>query len=121
MTHLLSEEAIALVARRFAVLSEPTRLRLLRFLMSGEMHVNALVAASGGSQANISRHLQTLAEAGMVARRKEGLLVFYSIVDPTIAQLCELVCSSLEKQLANRATHFRPRRPRGDDDDRVRH
>ena len=57
--------ALALIARRFAVLSEPMRLRLLHALIGGEMHVNALVEATGGTQANVSRHLQTLAEAGI--------------------------------------------------------
>lgn len=93
-----------MIARRFGVLAEPMRLRLLHLLMPGERHVNGLVEASGGTQANISRHLQTLANAGVVARRKEGLQVFYSIADPSIFALCDLVCSSLEKQTARRAT-----------------
>ena len=103
----LSDEAITAVARRFAILSEPMRLRLLRCLMPGKMSVNALAEAAGGTQANVSRHLQTLADAGMVGRRKEGLQVFYSIADPTIFQLCDLVCGSLEKHLAKRANLFR--------------
>ena len=107
-THLLTDEAVELIARRFAVLAEPMRLRLLHLLMPGERHVNGLVEASGGTQANISRHLQTLAEAGIVARRKEGLQVFYSIADPSIFALCDLVCSSLEKQTARRATLLSP-------------
>ena len=94
-THLLTDEAIALVARRFAVLAEPMRLRLLHLLMGGERHVNALVESSGGTQANVSRHLQTLADAGIVSRRKEGLQVFYAIADPSIFELCDLVCGSL--------------------------
>lgn len=106
--HALTDEAIALIARRFAVLAEPMRLRLLQALMPGELAVGALVEATGGTQANISRHLQTLADAGIVGRRKEGLQVFYSIVDPSIVDLCELVCSSLEKQTAARATLFKP-------------
>lgn len=103
----LSDEAILAVARRFAVLSEPMRLRLLQCLMPGEMSVNELAEAADGTQANVSRHLQTLADAGMVGRRKEGLQVFYSIADPTIFQLCDLVCGSLEKHLAKRANLFR--------------
>ena len=102
----LSDEAIAAVARRFAILSEPMRLRLLQCLMPGEMSVNALAEAAVGTQANVSRHLQTLADAGMVGRRKEGLQVFYSIADPTIFQLCDLVCCSLEKHLAKQAGAF---------------
>lgn len=106
-SHALSDDALALVARRFAILSEPMRLRLLHILMEGERHVNALAEAAGGTQANVSRHLQTLAEAGIVGRRKEGLQVLYSIADPSIFQLCDLVCTSLEKQTAKRATLFR--------------
>jgi ArsR family transcriptional regulator len=98
----LSDEVLELVARRFAVLSEPMRLRLIRGLSEGEKSVSALVEQSGGTQANVSRHLQTLTEAGMLARRKEGLQVFYSICDPTIFELCELVCGSLERQHAQR-------------------
>ncbi len=99
----MSEEALALVARRFAVLAEPMRLRLLQALIEGEKSVGVLAEAANGTQANVSRHLQTLSDAGMVKRRKEGLLVFYSIADPSIFELCALVCGSLEKQLAQRA------------------
>jgi ArsR family transcriptional regulator len=102
----MTDEALALIARRFAVLSEPMRLRLLHALFDGERSVNTLVEATGGTQANISRHLQTLADAGLLARRKEGLQVFYSIADPSIFPLCELVCGSLEKQHAQRADVF---------------
>jgi ArsR family transcriptional regulator len=104
---VLSDEALALVARRFAVLAEPMRLRILQHLMQGEKSVGALVEATGGTQANISRHLQTLAEAGVLGRRKEGLQVYYSVIDPSIFDLCELVCGNLEKQLSQRASAFR--------------
>jgi ArsR family transcriptional regulator len=69
--------------------------------------VNTLVGLTGGTQANISRHLQTLTEAHLLKRRKEGLQVFYAIADPTIFRLCELVCGSLEKVHAARAEVFR--------------
>lgn len=106
--HVLTEEAVALIARRFAVLAEPMRLKLLHLLMGGEMNVNALVEASGGTQANVSRHLQTLAEAGILARRKEGVQAFYSVADPLIFDLCDLVCTSIESHLAKRAPLFKP-------------
>ena len=104
--HTLSEEALRLIARRFAVLAEPMRLRLLHLLLPGEKNVNALVEASRGTQANISRHLQTLADAGIVSRRKEGLQVFYSVADPTIFKLCDLVCNSLEQRMTKQAAVF---------------
>jgi DNA-binding transcriptional ArsR family regulator len=100
---VLSPEAIELISRRFGVLSEPLRLRLIHALFHGEKSVNALAGEVGGTQANISRHLQTLTQAGMLARRKEGLQVFYSIGDPSIVKLCDFVCGSLERQLARQA------------------
>lgn len=103
----LTEGALELVARRFAVLSEPMRLRLIQALFDGEKNVTTLAEAAGGTQANISRHLQTLTEAHLLQRRKEGLQVFYSIADPSIFQLCELVCGSIEKRLAAQAEAFK--------------
>ena len=106
----LNDQALEIVARRFAVLAEPMRLRLIQALFAGEKNVTGLVEATGGTQANISRHLQTLIAAHMLARRKAGLQVFYRISDPTIAKLCALVCGSLEKSLARQADHFSPNR-----------
>ena len=102
----MSPDALGLVARRFAVLAEPMRLRLLHALFAGEKSVNALVALTGGTQANVSRHLHTLAQAHLLARRKQGLQVFYAIADPSIFQLCELVCGSMEKQFTKQAGVF---------------
>ena len=104
----LTEDALLLVAQRFAVLAEPMRLRLIQALFEGERNVTELVEATGGTQANISRHLQTLVAAHILARRKEGLQVFYRIDDPTIPKLCELVCGSLGKSLTRQAAQFNP-------------
>jgi DNA-binding transcriptional ArsR family regulator len=82
------------------------RLRLLHALFDGEKSVNELVALTDGTQANVSRHLQTLTQAHLLARRKEGLQVFYAIADPSIFKLCELVCGSLEKSLSKQAGVF---------------
>ncbi|MFA5257640.1 MAG: metalloregulator ArsR/SmtB family transcription factor [Opitutales bacterium] len=95
----MSDEALELVAKRFAVLAEPMRLRLLQSLMDGEKNVNALVAESGGTQANVSRHLQTLARDGLLSRRREGLQVFYAVADKSIFNLCTLVCGSIREGL----------------------
>ena len=102
----LNDDALELIARRFAVLAEPTRLKLIHALFGGEKNVTTLVEETGGTQANVSRHLQTLMHAHILARRKEGLQVFYSIADPTIFKLCELVCGSLEKQLTKQVNAF---------------
>ena len=103
---VLNDDALELIARRFAALAEPMRLKLVHALFSGDKNVNTLVEETGGTQANVSRHLQTLTNAHVLARRKEGLQVFYSISDPTIYKLCDLVCGSIEKQLTRQAGAF---------------
>ncbi len=99
----LSPELIQLVARRFWVLSEPARLSLLNVLLTGERTVTQLVEETRLNQANVSRHLRLLLEAGYVARRKEGLYSFYRVADPSVAQLCDIMCGRLEEQVQQRA------------------
>jgi DNA-binding transcriptional ArsR family regulator len=93
------DELVELIARRFRVLAEPLRIKLLDRLREGEASVNELAAALGASQQNVSKHLTLLAEAGIVGRRKQGTHVYYRIVDEGVLELCEQVCGSLEQQL----------------------
>jgi DNA-binding transcriptional ArsR family regulator len=102
----LSDQALDLVAARFRVLGESSRLKLIHSLQDGEKSVTDLIRATGLAQANASRHLQALTTAGFLARRKEGLKVFYSIADPHTFKLCDLVCGSLQKSLAQHAGSF---------------
>jgi DNA-binding transcriptional ArsR family regulator len=84
------------VARRFALLGDPTRLRLLKALQEGrELSVGNLAAASGVARVNVSQHLNRLALAGLVSRRREGTTIFYRVSDPSLNQLCDLVCAGV--------------------------
>ena len=94
----LTGEMLELVAQRFRLLGEPVRLRLLQALESGERNVNELVDALNGNQPNISRHLNALFDGGLLARRRDGNSIYYSIADPVVLKLCELVCSSAREQ-----------------------
>jgi DNA-binding transcriptional ArsR family regulator len=100
---VITEEALEMIASWFRVLAEPSRLRILRSLEEGEKNITDLVAATGLTQANVSRHVQSLAQAGMVGRRKEGLVTMCYIADPAITDLCDTVCANLQKRLADRA------------------
>ena len=102
----MSDQALELVAARFRVLGEASRLKLLRALEQGERNVSQLVEATGLTQANVSRHLQTLTDAGILGRRKEGLNVIYFIADLTIFDLCKHVCGSLQERFATHAKAF---------------
>jgi DNA-binding transcriptional ArsR family regulator len=95
----LSPEALALVAARFKLLGEPARLALLNALMAREMNVNELVQATGLGQANVSKQLGQLADAGYIQRRKDGLFTVYSIADDSVFQLCDLMCGAIAKKL----------------------
>jgi DNA-binding transcriptional ArsR family regulator len=99
----VSDEALVLIASWFRTLAEPSRLKILRALESGEQNISQLVAATGLTQANVSRHVQSLADAGMVGRRREGLSVICFISDPTIRDLCDTVCRNLQQRLASKA------------------
>lgn len=97
-----SDEALDLVATRFKVLSEPTRLRILNALRKGERTVSDLAEATGTSQANVSKHLGILRRHDLVSRRKEGVHTHYRLTDEATFELCELVCESLEEELESR-------------------
>ncbi len=103
----LSEDALRLVAERFKALGEPMRLRLIMVLEQGEKNVGQIVEEVGSTQANVSRHLQYLTDAGILKRRKDGLHVFYSISDPRVFDLCQVVCGSLEQHFNKQVKAFK--------------
>ena len=100
LPHPLPEPLAELIAQRFRVIGEPTRIRLLDRLRQGEASVQELTDTLATSQQNVSKHLGVLAQAGIVGRRKQGNLVLYRIVDESVFALCEQVCGSIQRQLA---------------------
>ncbi len=98
----MTPELLAIVAERFKAFAEPARLQVLYALRSGEMSVSELVEATGLGQANLSKHLQVLHAAGVVARRKDGLFSYYMLADKDVLKLCDLVCGRLEKETTQR-------------------
>lgn len=99
----LSEQALELIAARFKLLGEASRLKIIIALEAGEQNVGQIVVATGLTQANASRHLSALTESGILARRREGLNIYYEIADRSIFDLCESVCGSLQKRLGAQA------------------
>ncbi len=103
----LNQDALELVAERFKALADASRLRLLMCISNTEKSVGELTEKTGLSQANVSRHLQTLSRAGLISRRKDKLHVYYQISDSCIPQLCELMCGALRKKLESGAKIFK--------------
>ena len=99
LPHPLPDDLVELIARRFRVIGEPMRIRLLDRLRDGEATVGELSEALDASQQNVSKHLAVLAEVGILGRRKQGNRVYYRVVDEGVFALCEDVCGSLQQQL----------------------
>jgi DNA-binding transcriptional ArsR family regulator len=99
LPHPLPDDLVELISRRFRVLGEPMRIRLLDHLRGGDATVGELSDALSASQQNISKHLAVLSDAGILGRRKERNYVYYRIVDEGVFKLCEDVCGSVQQQL----------------------
>lgn len=99
----LPAEALTQVAAYFQVLAEPTRLRILNLLRSHERSVGELAQLCDSSSANVSRHLALLTQQGLVVRESRGNSAFYSIADPSIYELCDLVCGNIARRFEQAA------------------
>lgn len=95
----LSPVALNLIADFFKVLSEVSRLHIVCSLRSGPKNVTQIIEATGLGQANVSKHLKILAQAGVVTRNQKGINVYYQIANPFVFELCDLVCDSLSVQI----------------------
>jgi len=96
----LDERVLQYVAKYFKALAEPMRLKVLNALQDGEKNVNQLTEISGSTQANVSKHLSLLAQYGLVKRESRGNCVYYSIADPSVYELCDLVCGQINNKMA---------------------
>jgi DNA-binding transcriptional ArsR family regulator len=96
-------DALRQVAAYFQTLSEPTRLQILNFLRQGERSVGELANLCGYTAANISRHLAMLAQHGLVVRESRGTSVYYRIADPSVYELCDVVCGNIARQVERTA------------------
>ena len=76
-------------AQRFRALSHPVRLRILDILSYREACVCHLTAVLDKRQPYVSQQLATLREAGLVADRREGTLIYYRLADEHLARLLD--------------------------------
>ena len=94
---VVPDALLDVAAGRFALLGDPTRLRIVSALHdAGEISVGALASVTGIPVASVSQHLNRLAYGGVVSRRREGTSVKYRIADATIEALCDVVCAGLQ-------------------------
>ncbi|HTQ00455.1 MAG TPA: metalloregulator ArsR/SmtB family transcription factor [Casimicrobiaceae bacterium] len=93
------DRVFAVVARYFGLLSEPTRLKILHAICQDERSVTAIVATTGATQTNVSRHLALMHQAGVVSRRRDGNSVYYRVADPEFVEVCRSVCVHIASRI----------------------
>lgn len=81
------DAGVDIVAKFFRALADPTRLRLLQFLLDEEHSVGECVEHIGLAQGRVSTHLACLADCGYVQARREGRRTLYRAADPRVADL----------------------------------
>jgi DNA-binding transcriptional ArsR family regulator len=99
--------ALGQIADYFKVLSEISRLQVLCSLKSGRKNVTEIIKETGMRQANVSKHMKILTQAGLVRRQPEGISVYYEIADPLIFEICELVCDRLSIHLEEQSEQLK--------------
>ena len=87
-----SDLVVERAARVFRILATSNRLKIIHCLCDGEHNVTDLLARIEVTQSNMSQHLNTLHRAGILARRRDGVKIYYRIADELVANLCKAVC-----------------------------
>ena len=91
----VSDEQIEKAAEVFRVMSAPMRLRIISCLCSGEKNVGELLREINTTQPNMSQHLNTLFKAKILGRRREGVQIYYRIINERVVTLCRAVCTQI--------------------------
>lgn len=86
------DEVFDIAAELFRAMAAPMRLKIVSLLCNGEKNVSELLAEIDTTQPNMSQHLNTLYQAGVLARRREGVSIYYSIANETVVALCRSIC-----------------------------
>ncbi|PUE31332.1 transcriptional regulator [Limnohabitans sp. Jir61] len=84
-----------LAAETFRVMSAPMRLKIINCLCSEEKNVGQLLDEINTTQPNMSQHLNTLFKAKILGRRREGVQIYYRIINERVVTLCRAVCTQI--------------------------
>lgn len=90
-----------LAAELFSVLSAPMRLRIIKSVCDSEKNVSELLGEIKTTQPNMSQHLNTLYKAGILGKRRDGVQIYYRVIDPRVTDLCHTVCSHITSDSDN--------------------
>jgi DNA-binding transcriptional ArsR family regulator len=93
-----SDQVFALAAELFGVMSAPLRLKIISSLCDGEKTVSELLSEINTTQPNMSQHLGTLYQAGVLGKRRDGVNIYYRIVNQRVVTLCRAVCVQIASE-----------------------
>ena len=78
------------IAALLKAIAQPTRLKIIEFLRDGEKCVCEIFPAIDQEQSNTSRHLNYMQSHGILARRKDGVKIYYNVKHPEVFQIADL-------------------------------
>ena len=90
-----TDEVFEAAAEVFRVMSAPMRLKIISSLCNGEKNVTQLLEEIATTQPNMSQHLNTLYQSGVIGKRREGVQIFYRIINDRVVTLCRAVCTQI--------------------------
>ena len=90
-----NDQVFELAAEIFRVMSAPMRLKIISALCNGEKNVSELLESIETTQPNMSQHLNTLYNAGVLGKRREGVQIYYRIVNDRVVTLCRAICTQI--------------------------
>jgi len=86
------DQMFEVAAEMFRVMSAPMRLKIINCLCNEEKNVGQLLEEIDTTQPNMSQHLNTLFKAKILGRRREGVQIYYRIINERVVSLCRAVC-----------------------------
>ena len=92
------DEVFEKAAELFRVMSATLRLKIISCLCDGERNVSYLLSKIDTTQPNMSQHLNTLYQAGILGKRRDGVQIFYRITDDRVPALCRALCTQIETE-----------------------
>ena len=100
-SHNMQEALRTYKASIFQALSHPTRIAILELLRDRELSARTIQEKLGVEQANLSQHLAILRSRQIVVNRKDGNQVFYSIRNPVLVEVLDIMRRYFQTNLAD--------------------
>ena len=89
------DKMLSLAAETFRVMSAPMRLKIINCLCQEEKNVGQLLEEINTTQPNMSQHLNTLYKAKIIGKRRDGVQIYYRIINDRVVTLCRAVCTQI--------------------------